>query len=152
MKVVSLFALVLVLFVLFGEIGCNYQSPQLSLIQTSSQMTVSIPTPTYLPAGYSVSSTIPVNEDRISYEYSDGKDLIGYDVIWKAQGAPAHGIGESVWIGGNHGSGWLVSGGQTFDLYWNWVSGGGFYILKLTTSKQVPLTEIMKIAGSVTFQ
>ena len=126
-----------------------------SLIEAGEVLGIEIPWPHYLPEGYEIKNVILKSNDTASLMISNGKDkLIELNILWRPEGIIPYRIDlNAPTVEFNGITGQLIESGDTkIGVVWNWYPERyqpGLIILELFAPKDLPVEELVLIAGSV---
>ena len=146
------------------EVETTTQSVQTTSVQTFPRETtlaeaqrvigVDIPTPRYLPDGYSQSVVTLVNQSAVSigYRASAGGE-ISLRIQWDPAGLPAYKIGlnePTLALKGNTAQ--LIDTANSYRAFWNWTTDRhpkSLFGVRLTVPKELGEAELTLIANSI---
>jgi hypothetical protein len=128
----------------------------LKIEEAEKQMGIEIPLPQYLPEGYEIKDVVPENANSVLLLFNcNASGFIELRINWKPDGVPPARMPpgwQSVTINGS--AGYLLVGDKN-TLAWTWVPERykpGIFTPTIETSKDIPVSELLLVAGSLGWQ
>jgi len=129
-----------------------------SLKEAGGKLGIEIPWPHYLPEGYEIVNVFVSDNSSATLMISDKKDrLIELKIMWRPEGLIPYRIdlnAPTVEFNGHIGQ--LIESGDTrIGVVWNWYPERykpGLIVLRLLAPKDIPVSELVSIAGSVDWE